>query len=565
MTTIASSNNNINKENEHFDSNVVDTNNNNSENFTKDKILLNRPLSSSRVTSDHNGNSGSNNHNVATSGAGVPTKRQRHDDRESRHLRSRRSRSRSPDGASRSHPHHNHRRNNDDHYHHHDRYHDDDRDRCSRNHYDDDDRHNRHNSHYGRDDNYYHDDRHNSRPPPREYYRTNNHDDGYHHSRADRSHYDDARSSRDEHQRNNRDHRSSNHQNPGKNDGNSGRGGRNKSVVQETPSHLPVQHTYKVNANVAPDEKIDSMKIDDPRGNDPTKRITKKAKGRGTGRNTESFDPASTLVRPDLRILVGSPQATTFTKKLKHDDVVIVPELFGDETDWTMYYKLIEEMKALQESPETQKGSEWISWHEGAHLISKNPKGSPTFEKIIDKLCQYFNIRKESIGTRFNWYKDSTDWKPFHHDSAAFNPQRAKNQNITVGVSFGATRELAFIRATPLQDCDGSGSDKKLRLYFPQTNNGVFSFGRDANILWKHGVNALSPEDQDGKGRISIILWGLAQDVVEEEGSPPILGSNGQGPHAAKNHRNHHRQRNQHRGNNNNHNNKNNGGGGRRR
>lgn len=62
---------------------------------------------------------------------------------------------------------------------------------------------------------------------------------------------------------------------------------------------------------------------------------------------------------------------------------------------------------------------------------------------------------------------------------SAFNPKRARNQNITVGVSFGATRELAFVRATPQED------GNKVRIYFPQTNNGVFSFGRDANILWK--------------------------------------------------------------------------------
>ena len=71
-----------------------------------------------------------------------------------------------------------------------------------------------------------------------------------------------------------------------------------------------------------------------------------------------------------------------------------------------------------------------------------------------------------------------SDWKPFHHDSAAFNPQRARNQNITVGVSFGSMRELAFIHAT--EKVDG----EKCRVYFPQPNNGVFSFGRDANIVW---------------------------------------------------------------------------------
>jgi len=275
-----------------------------------------------------------------------------------------------------------------------------------------------------------------------------------------------------------------------------------------------------------PDEKLRQLEKEDPRGEDAHKRMTAKSQRNGNGRNTESFNPASTLVRPDVRVWVGSKDKKTYDRQLKHDDVVIVPELFGAEDDWDLYYKLVEELRVLHK--ENVRGSEWISWHEGAHLISKNPKGSPTFEKVIDRLCEYFDIRKASIGTRFNWYRDSTDWKPFHHDSAAYNPQRARTQNITVGVSFGARRELAFLRATPQED------GGKVRLYFPQTNNGVFSFGRDVNILWKHGVNALAVEEQDGKGRISIILWGLAAGVKEEEGSPPLLGSDGQGPHAQR-------------------------------
>ena len=284
---------------------------------------------------------------------------------------------------------------------------------------------------------------------------------------------------------------------------------------------------------------------DDPRSSNPKHRITKNARRNGAGRNTESFNPESTLVRPDLRVHVGSPHVSKFTKKLKHDDVVIVPELFGPEDNWDIYYTLIDEMRAIQQQQgsgndtknKTTKNSEWIAWHEGAHLISKNPSGSPTFNSVINRLCEYFSIRKQSIGTRFNWYRDSSDWKPFHHDSAAYNPQRAKSQNITVGVSFGACRELAFLHATPFAKTSNNGGDndddKKCRVYFPQTNNGVFSFGRDVNIHWKHGINALSDEEQDGKGRISIILWGLVEDVIEEGGSPALLGSDGVGPHAA--------------------------------
>ena len=113
---------------------------------------------------------------------------------------------------------------------------------------------------------------------------------------------------------------------------------------------------------------------------------------------------------------------------------------------------------------------------------------------------------------------------------SAFNPSRAKTQNITVGVSFGDNRELAFMRADDASDC---------RLYFPQPNNGAFSFGRDVNIHWKHGINALSKDEQEAhgvnKGRISVILWGLATHVKEEANSPPLLGADGKGPHAAKN------------------------------
>ncbi|KAL7545636.1 hypothetical protein ACHAWF_008986 [Thalassiosira exigua] len=307
-----------------------------------------------------------------------------------------------------------------------------------------------------------------------------------------------------------------------------------RQLSSNAPSHLPAKHEYRANAAVGPDERLATKlgaNFKDPRGDDPSRRLTAKARKNGSGTNTESFDPASTLVRPDVRVWVGSKDKRAFDKPLKHDDVVIVPELFGDEENWDLYYQLVEEMTSLQK--ENVKGSEWVSWHEGAHLIAKNPAGSKTFDAVIDRLCEYFRIARKSVGTRFNWYRDSTDWKPFHHDSAAFNPQRAKTQNITVGVSFGARRELSFIRATPLDN------GNKFKMYFPQTNNGVFSFGRDVNILFKHGVNALPEEEQDGKGRISIILWGLADGVIEEEGSPPLLGSDGQGPHAQRRHGRH--------------------------
>lgn len=69
----------------------------------------------------------------------------------------------------------------------------------------------------------------------------------------------------------------------------------------------------------------------------------------------------------------------------------------------------MEEVTALQASH--VQGSEFIAWHEGSHLICKEPQQSPTFQKIIQRLCEYFDIDAQSAGTRFNWYKDSQDWK----------------------------------------------------------------------------------------------------------------------------------------------------------
>ena len=98
----------------------------------------------------------------------------------------------------------------------------------------------------------------------------------------------------------------------------------------------------------------------------------------------------------------------------------------------------------------------------------------------------FFGLQPQSRGTRFNWYNNPSDWKPFHHDSAAFNAQRARNQNCTVGVSFGDARELAFVDAL----------DPSKRFYFPQTNGGLFYFGRDVNIRSEPcGINSSTASD----------------------------------------------------------------------
>ena len=41
-----------------------------------------------------------------------------------------------------------------------------------------------------------------------------------------------------------------------------------------------------------------------------------------------------------------------------------------------------------------------------------------------------------------------------------------------------------------------------------QPNGTVYTFGRDVNILWRHGIPQVHPSDYREEGRISIICWG---------------------------------------------------------
>jgi len=225
---------------------------------------------------------------------------------------------------------------------------------------------------------------------------------------------------------------------------------------------------------------------------------------------TPPVAPTAGFCRPAMRVMVSRP-ALRLDKVVSHDDVIIIPDFFCTADDWNVYYQMVKEMRETQEQGE--KRADWVSWHGGAHLLTKQPEGSKTFHACLDRVRECFAIAGNGQqGTRFNWYRDGSDWKPFHHDSAAFNPVRAADQNCSIGMSFGATRELAFRHAKSQE-----------LIYFPVPNGSLFYFGRDVNIRWQHAVNALPLEDQNGKGRISVVLWGLCSKAVDEEGSPPML------------------------------------------
>ena len=64
---------------------------------------------------------------------------------------------------------------------------------------------------------------------------------------------------------------------------------------------------------------------------------------------------------------------------------------------------------------------------------------------LMTKMAEYFDMDVQA--TRFNWYRDSSEWKPFHHDAAAIKEKFARTQNFTLAASFGAERDAAFEHA----------------------------------------------------------------------------------------------------------------------
>lgn len=223
--------------------------------------------------------------------------------------------------------------------------------------------------------------------------------------------------------------------------------------------------------------------------------------------NTETFKPDFTP--PEMRILfecVGlNPNATTKLCPFQSNDVIVVPDLFADIPD--IYSKLLSEIFAT----DFNKQELIIPWHEGCHLIVDDnldwKKSCPTFNLVIERVGKYF--RMDVKATRFNWMQNLNDHKFFHHDGAALKPEIAKKQNSTIGISFGATRDIAFQVA--------SHPDCRKVVSIPLPNGYTYCFNKDVNIDWRHGVLPVQtpPDYKPGPkdGRISIVAWGWIDQI----------------------------------------------------
>lgn len=268
------------------------------------------------------------------------------------------------------------------------------------------------------------------------------------------------------------------------------RGYKGKGKQLEKPSkHYDEDHETKN------DYKDSNKRRDNKDFNSKTKYGGRKKK------NTTDFAPNHSP--PDLRVYIADGQC----KKFKHPsgtevtvmderDVVLVGNMFSDFKPLHIYNKLLDEINMTGDFDDL-----WKLWHNDSHLIAddkshiKWKKQCPTFNMVLERMTSYFDMDVKA--TRFNQYRNSDEWKPFHHDAAAVDPNKAKTQNVTVSVSFGATRDITFQHAK-------SGNT----VSFPLGDGFQYTFARQVNVDWKHGVPQVHPDDAHNRGRISIVMWG---------------------------------------------------------
>ncbi|POM58215.1 hypothetical protein PHPALM_37168, partial [Phytophthora palmivora] len=285
-----------------------------------------------------------------------------------------------------------------------------------------------------------------------------------------------------------------------------------KKSAKKSKDKKPNEKDEKAEINKTKDNKANANKTKEEKAKDVEKQETdKKAKKKkknerrqATKKNTENFEPMTKPV--DLRITydLGSKD-DRFSTPLTSRDVVLVPNLFSDFKKGELYAKLMHELDNCG-IPREQLLKMWHGNDkiDGTHLIVDDHSSwkakCPTFDLVTDRLKKFFSL--DIKATRFNWYKDTSQWKPFHFDAAAVKPHIAAIQNFTVGISFGATRDAAFEHAKT-----------KTVVSVPQPDGCVYAFAKDTNVIWRHGI--LQDVPVRDEGRISVIAWGWVDNMAD--------------------------------------------------
>jgi hypothetical protein len=224
-------------------------------------------------------------------------------------------------------------------------------------------------------------------------------------------------------------------------------------------------------------------------------RLTRERASKGSQQTLEIKNQASTFIRKMMKdswIAQTDGQLLADTVPALEGGCVYLPGFICGPKDFSTLKALTGDLQHCLDARREEEGGRMVHWSQ--HLKFENPDFSHTFNGVLDQLDHYFDV--EILATRLNFYRDGSDFKPFHHDSHAYG-SNGKKEDFTVGVSFGSTRELSFRHEVSGQTFS-----------FPQTNGDVFAFDSDVNRAFTHGVPKLKGRSEKVGPRFSIIAWG---------------------------------------------------------
>ena len=234
-------------------------------------------------------------------------------------------------------------------------------------------------------------------------------------------------------------------------------------------------------------------------------RYQKKSSATATNDSTTSSAPTkaftNSITKYASAILRGSEskrvdaQLLDSVSKIVSGNAVYIERFHCEENDYQTLERLAND---LDRNAKEEEEEGMINWSK--HLKQENPEFSETFRTIVERMAEYFDV--DVFATRLNFYRDGSDWKPYHHDSHAFGANGHK-EDFTMGASFGAPRALSFLREPSASSFE-----------FPQKNGDVFAFSSEVNAAMKHGVPQLSGQEQfENNPRFSVIAWGRRRSL----------------------------------------------------